>query len=630
LKRNRRQRRGGLITISVANNPRPDASSRNTTLLAVVVTVAVFYFARVVFIPFALAILFSFLLAPLVIRLRHWHFGRVTSVLSVVGLAIVVIVFIGGLVSVQLADLAHRLPEYQDNIQKKLHSVRESSSGTVNRLTRAIHDFSQELTPNVPSQTTPGEVKPVPVEIRRNAFSPLETVREILGSLINIVFTVGIVIVFVIFMLFQREDLRDRLIRLVGAGQINLTTKALDDAAHRLSRYLLVQFGLNVGFGVLAGAGLFFMGVPNPILWAVLAALLRYVPYLGIWLAAAMPAAVALATNPGWLEPLGIFGLYFGIDLLVLNFLEPLLYGNSTGISPMAILAAATFWTWLWGPIGLLLSTPLTVCLVVIGHHVPSLEFLSILLGDQPVLSPDKRFYQRLLAMDLEEATDIAEEFLKEKKSLEELYDVVIIPALILAEEDRHRGKLDPERQQFIVQNARLLVDDIGERADELMAGTPARGKPLAESTVKTTSPPAEVTVLSMPARDEVDELAAIMLAQLLAKRGVGVKSVSSEALASERLEETAQGKIQIACVSAVPPYGYLHTRYLCKRLRAQFPEVKVVAAILSQGEPQDMKKREPQIPADDIVTSLRGALATVLSLLPCAKEQADQPLVSS
>ncbi|HEU5125907.1 MAG TPA: AI-2E family transporter [Verrucomicrobiae bacterium] len=605
-------------------------SPKNSTLLAVVVTVAVLYFARVIFIPFALAILVSFLLAPLVIRLRHWRVGRVPSVLLVVCLAFVAMGICAVLMSSQLNDLAHNLPKYQENIQKKIHSVRDSSSGTINKIARTVHEFSEDLTPTVPAKNTPGEEKPVPVEIRRNAFSPLDAVRQILGSVINVFFTAGIVVVFVIFILLQREDLRDRFIRLIGASQINLTTKALDEAAQRVSRYLLAQLALNAGFGVLAGVGLFFIGVPNPVLWGVFAALFRYIPYLGIWLAAAMPAGVALATGPGWWEPVGIFGLYFGIDLLVLNFVEPLLYGSSTGISPLGILIAAIFWTWLWGPIGLLLATPLTVCLVVIGRYVPSLEFMSVLLGDQPVLSADKRFYQRLLAMDIEEATEIAQDFLKERKSLAELYDGVIIPALTLAEEERHRGRLDEERQKFVVENARFLVEEFGERAAELLATqSPSQSQGSSAQTrsvVPVTDPGS--CVLCMPARDEADEIGALMLAQLLNATGIPAKSISAS-LASERLEEVAHREIRLVCISAVPPFGYLHARYLTKRLRAQFPGIKIIVAVLSQGDASDMKKREPQIPADDIVTSLRQALSIAVSLAPCASRDLEPAAVN-
>src|SRR5262249_43403188 len=280
--------------------------------------------------------------------------------------------------------------------------------------------------------------KPVPVEIRRSAFSPFEIIQKMLGSFLNIVVTAGIVLVFVIFMLIERTDLRDRVIRLGGARRVHATTRMLDDASRRVSRYLLNQLVINAAYGASTAVGLYFIGVPNPFLWGLVAALLRYIPYLGIWIAAAMPAALAFAVEPGWVKVPVVFGLYFGIDLIMYNFVEPLLYGNSTGLSPLAILVAAVFWTWLWGPVGLLLSTPLTVCVVVLGRHIPQLWFIRILLSDEPVLSPETRLYQRLLAMDLEEATEIAEEFLKDKP-LDEFYDRVIVPTLSLAEEDRHR-----------------------------------------------------------------------------------------------------------------------------------------------------------------------------------------------
>jgi predicted PurR-regulated permease PerM len=608
----------------VAVDHRLNPGTRNTALVAVAV-IAALYFGRVVLIPFALAILLCFLLTPLVLLLRRWKFGRRFSVVCAVSLAFLAISGLGVLVSLQMTDLAHQLPQYQQNIEKKVHSVRVSSSGAINRLSRAVHDFGEELTPPSP-KANPGEQQPVPVEIRRSPFSPLEMVRRILGSLINILLTSAIVIVLTIFMLFQREDLRYRLIRLAGSRRINVTTSALDDAAHRVSRYLVAQLGLNVAFGAIGGVGLYFMHVPNPVLWGALAAMFRYIPYLGIWLAAVMPAAVALATAPGWWQPLGILVLFGGVDICLINFAEPVLYGNSTGISPMAILVAALFWTWLWGPIGLLLSTPLTVCLVVLGRHVPSLDFLTVLLGDEPVLGAEKRLYQRLLAMDVEEATEVAEEFLKEKKSLTALYDDVVVPALMLAEEDRHHGKLDNSRQQFIFETTRSIVEDMAERADELL--TPAgREQSAADRRIELS----EVlpVVLFLPARDQADEIAGLMLARLLEEKGVSCRAVSSATLDSERLEATDQAKVQIVCVSAIPPFGYLHARYLCKRLRARFPEVKIIAAVLTHGDVQDLKKRQPPVPADELATSLSQAVAEVLALVP-AEQRLEQTAFSS
>jgi predicted PurR-regulated permease PerM len=634
----------------VPDGERPKENT-GTTLLTVVVVVAVLYFAREVFIPLALAVLLAFLLAPLSHRLRRWGLWRVPSVLVVVLFSFALIGVIGAVMASQLTDLGHKLPEYQHNVHQKVESIRNSGSGLMTRATRLVQRISEELTPRPSpvagnsrsearnpnqdqidgseSKTTTQEDKPVPVEIRRSNFSPVEIVQKVLGSVITVVMTAVIVIVFVIFMLFQEEDLRDRLIRLAGAGRVSMTTKVLDDAAGRVSRYLLAQLIINTGFGVLAGIALAIMGVPNPLLWGMIAALFRYVPYLGIWIAAIMPAAVAFAVEPGWVKAPLIFGIYFGIDLLMYNFAEPFLYGSSTGVSPLAILVAAVFWTWLWGAVGLLLATPLTVLVVVIGRHVPSLEFLAVMLSDEPVLKPETRFYQRLLAMDLEEATEIAEEFIK-GKSLEELYDSLIIPALTLAEEDRHRGKMDENRQRFVFRNARILVEDLAERAEELMAGNrkersegrgpkadaveEAKHKSTEAQGLKEGVAARKAEVFCLPARDEADAIAALMLAQLLNKRGVGARALPASVPGLEPFEEVSREKPRVACVFAVPPFGYAHARYLCRQLQTQFQQLKLVAAILTERDVQEVKERRPSIPAHRLVSSLRQAVGEVVA----------------
>ena len=619
------------VSSIVANGNRSTSNTGVTTLLTLVVVVAALYFARAIFIPLALAVLLAFLLAPLVVRLRHWGLGRLPSTIIVVLFSFLMIAIIGGVMTSQLADLAHKLPEYEQNINKKLELLKSSGGGVISRVTRFARRVTEELTPTpTPTKTQPGEERPVPVEIRRTTFSPLELVRNVLGSALNVVLTAAIVIVFVVFMLIQREDLRDRLIRLLGAGRVNVTTQALDEAGQRVSRYLLALLGVNIVYGVVVGIGLYFIGVPNPLLWGLLAGLLRYIPYLGIWIAAAMPAAVAFGVAPGWGEVFIIFGLYFGVDLLIYNFVEPQLYGSSTGISPIAILVAAVFWTWLWGPVGLLLATPLTVCLVVLGRYVPSLEFLSVILSDEPVLSPETRFYQRLLAMNVEEATEVAEKFLK-GKSLEKLYDSLLVPALTLAEEDRHRGRLSEEREEFVFKTTRILVDDLAERADELIDGknsSRGHGRKLSSSR-KNGEETGGLCALCIPARDEADEIAAHMLVQLLSKSGVRAKALPSAALAGESLEEVSREKPRVVCVSAVPPLGYMHARYLCRRLRAEFPELKLVAAILTERDMEEVKKRRPEITSDEVATSLKQALTGIMSLAPTANNERQSPALS-
>jgi predicted PurR-regulated permease PerM len=614
---------------NVATN-RPKPISRNTTLLSVVLVVAVLYFGREIFIPVALAVLFSFLLAPLVTRLRHWGWWRVPSVLTVVTLAFVLMAILGALMTSQLTDLSHKLPEYQHNIHQKLESIRASSNGVMGRVSRLMHNFTEELKPyNSPAPAAPGVQRPVPVEIRQGDISPLQLVPKILGSVIGILLTGVIVIVFVIFMLLQQEDLRDRVIRLVGWRQLNITTKALDEAGQRVSRYLLAQLVVNATYGIVAGVALYFLGVPNPVLWGVLAVLFRYIPYLGIWIAAIMPAAVVFAIDPGWLKPVGVFGIYVGIDLLTYNFVEPLVYGNTTGLTPLAILITAVFWAWLWGPVGLLLATPLTVCVAVIGRYVPSLQFLGVLLSDEEVLTPEKRLYQRLLAGNVEEAAEILEEFLK-GKSLEELYDVVITPALGLAEEDCLAGRLDDEQQQFVFHNARLLVEDIAPRAHDLIGGNGSkqRGNGKLSAPEKVARLP--VRVLSLPARGEADELAALMLVQLSSARGISAKAASASALASERLEEAGEEKIEVVCVSTVVPDGCLHTRYLCKRLREQFPDLRIVAAILIRDDARDVRRRELSIAANEVAVTLSEAAKQIQSLVSVPATPAGQTAFSS
>lgn len=600
---------------------RPNTDSRSTTLINLVTVVAVLYFAREVLIPLALAVLFAFLLAPLAMRLRHWGLWRVPSVLIVVNLAFALMAALGFLMAVQLTELGHELPQYEQNIHNKLKSIRDSSSGFIGRVTRIMHDFNQEINPSgangKPGQAVP---KPVPVEIQHSPFSPLQMAPKVLGSVAGLLIMAIVVIVFVIFMLLEQEDLRNRIIRLAGAGQLNVTTKALDETSERVSRYLLAQLIVNVSYGTMAGVALYFLGAPNPVLWGMLAALIRYVPYLGIWIAAVMPAAVLFAIDPSWEKPISVFGIYFGIDLIMYNFVEPWVYGNSTGMTPLAILVAAVFWTWLWGAVGLLLATPLTVCVAVLGRHVPSLRFLGVLLSDEPVLSPEKRFYQRLLAMDAGEAAEIAEEYLKHHP-LEQLYDAVIVPALSLAEDDRRAGRLDEQQQQWVFHNARLIVEDIGSRAVESAGGEGAKHRENGKSDGGGARHEAvEAQVLSLPARSEADAIAALMLAQLLEGHGIITKAMSADALASERLEEAAREKIRLVCVSTVPPDGFLHTRYICKRLREQFPDMKIVAAILVRGDERDVKQREEAMPADEIAVTLAEAVTQVCALLPVSR----------
>ncbi len=428
--------------------------SPTATVAVLVVVVGALYLGSEILIPLALAILLSFTLAPIVVRLRRWGLGRIPSVLAVVLLLFITMLGLGSIIATQLADLATNLSTYEWNLRTKIRELRIAvpSGGVIERTSDMLQDLRQELqeVTRPPGEEAEGQgatsgesepVKPVLVRVQSPAPSPLETLRDVGGPLIAPFATAGLVVVLVIFMLLQREDLRDRVLRLVGGREVARATEAMDDAGKRISRYLLMQLIINVLYGIPVGIGLYFIGVPNPILWGCLATVLRFIPYLGPVIGALFPIALSFAVAPGWTLPVLTLGLFVTLELFSNNVLEPWLYGASTGLSPVAVLVAAVFWTMLWGPLGLLMSTPLTVCLVVLGRHVPQLGFFDVLLGDEPALSPEVKFYQRLLARDPDEATELAEEYL-EDGSLDKLYDSVILPALVHAEQDRLRGSL--------------------------------------------------------------------------------------------------------------------------------------------------------------------------------------------
>jgi hypothetical protein len=424
---------------------------------------------------------------------------------------------------------------------------------------------------------------------------------------------------------------------------MHTTTRAFDDAATRISRYLTAQSIVNGSYGIAIALGLLAIGYlfgqhrlfPNVVLWGLLCATLRFIPYIGPWIAATFPVAIAFAVYPGWGVLLGVIGVFVVIELLSNNFMEPWLYGSSTGMSTVAILVSAVFWTWLWGPIGLLLSTPMTVCLVVMGKYVPQLHFLDVLLGDTPVLEGYERLYQRLLAMDQEEAAELAVEHLQ-TMPMEDVYDKVLLPALAMAEQDRHRGRLDDTRQDFIHEAMRDIVDEIAEqsrvkmvRAQAAQAEATAKGvapaavvpAPVAEKQQEaidreqaTTLPrDAQVSVVLLPAHDPADEIVCTMVANVLDVRGYHAKVVSVTALASEMIHTVEQEHADMVVVSALPPAAVTHARYLCKRLHAKFPDVETLVGLwMWKGDAHKAKSRIACTRSVRLVTTLCQSLDEV------------------
>ena len=604
-------------------------------MLAVfVVVVTGLYFAREVMLPITLAVLLSFLLAPLVGLLRRVRLPRVPAVLLSVVVALGVVLALGGLIGTQVADLVSDLPQYQQTVETKLQTLQTL---TVGRLTDVIDSLGGQ----VQHATSPGPKpaagssagnKPVVVQVQPPPPSPLQIAQEVLTPVLAPLATGGIVFIVAVFVLLQQEDLRDRLIRLCGSNDLHRTTVALDDAGRRLSRYFLTQLGINAGFGCVICAGLLAIGVPSPVLWGVLGALLRFVPYVGTWLSAVFPVALAAAVDPGWSMAAWTLVLYLVIELLVGQVIEPFMYGRSTGLSPVSVVVAAIFWSWLWGPIGLILSTPLTLCLVVLGRHVPRLEFLDVLLGDRPALSPVESFYQRILAGDTDEALSHAETMLRDLP-LSSYYDSVVVPGLRLAAIDVERGVLPQSRVSAVVKAVLDLVNDLADYDDTEAAADGDPTSPVAPPEKEAELPrlpiaapdfnPAVASpvwstptpVVCVAGRGPFDAAAAAISAQLLGKHGLGARTIPHISLARGRLVDVDPAATAIVClcyidVSSSPT----HLRFLLRRLRQQLPGASFMVGFwpASQIVLGDGRMREA-IGADAIAGGATDLVATCL-----------------
>jgi predicted PurR-regulated permease PerM len=609
------------VKLSLDEREQPRAASSfggSAVSSAIVATLVIcgLYLGREVFVPIALAVLLSFVLAPLVELLERWRFPRVASVPVVVVLAFIAIFALGSLIATEVRDLAGGLPRYQQTMQQKIHSLRTlTAAGPLERAADVLQNLGKEISaPQAlpsPSSNLPAEPKPIPVEVRSPPPSALESISALISPLLHPLATVGVVIVFVVFILFQREDLRNRLIKLAGSNDLQSATAAIDDAAGRLSRLFLIQVALNTGFGVIVGTGLLLIGVPSAILWGILAAIMRFVPYIGAFIAAFFPLTLSIAVDPGWSMLLWAAVLIVGTEMVVGQVIEPLLFGHSSGLSPVAVVVSATFWTALWGPIGLVLATPLTICLVVLGRHVEHLRFLDILLGDRPALSPPELFYQRMLANDPAEAVDMAEEFLKER-SLAEYYENVALKGLILAQADLKRDRLRLERVAEIRDGVAELIDGLASEEDiapeievpqdaetEATLDAAAAEAPMPELpfVIRTSLPAewqAECPVLCVAERSDLDEAAAMFLAQILSKHGLGARVARKEETSTTGIFQLNGLGVALACVSSLDDTSPAHTRYLVRKLRRKLPRARILVCywglISTAVTPEDLR----------------------------------------
>jgi predicted PurR-regulated permease PerM len=602
------------------------------TAIVIVMVIASLYFGREVFVPIALSILLSFALAPPVRWLRTIHVPRIAAVLLVVTMAFAFIAAFATIVAWQIGDLAAQLPSYQRNLETKIESFRQAppGGGVFSRVTRVLEDLGRKIEEEQEPEPTPAEAtgapaaaEPIPVEIHEPDPTAMETLQTLVLPLVSPLATAGIVIVFVIFMLLKREDLRDRLIRLFGSRDLSRTTEAIDDAAHRVGHYLLMQLVVNVTYGLPVALGLWFIGVPNAALWGMLATLLRFVPYIGPIIAAFFPLALAIAVDPGWETLIWTGALLVVIELISNNAVEPWLYGASTGMSPVAIIAAAIFWTWLWGPIGLLLSTPLTVCLLVLGQHVPQLGFLNVLFGSDPVLTPAETLYQRMLVGDPDEATERAEDYLKEH-TLAASTAKWRVAALAMAERDRTRGALDAERRGRLVESTMLLLKILADHED----GPPERPgegsdetAPPAPTAEQIAPPPGRVTtdrLVSAPARAATwTRRPRRCWRSSWRGEGATTRTLPCDAIQATRIREVELGDPAVLVLSYMNTESLAHARFLVRRLRRRVPKARIVVGLWTYG-PEDMARRDPLTAtgADHVATSLADAVEDIVQTL--------------
>jgi predicted PurR-regulated permease PerM len=551
-----------------------------TVFLTVVIVVAVLRLAQDLFIPLALAVLLTFVLSPIVARLQRWRFNRLIAVLLSLCVALALIGLVGDVIFGQFSDLAHQLPQYERHLREHIAHLRGFLRGGVTDSLDALDRLAGQIERLSPlAGPVTGVQKVMIVQPRA---SLLELVKDVVGPLVKpLGWGLG-VMVLVAFMLLRLPDLRERLIRLLGPRNLQATTAALDEAAARVSRYLLSQLLINAWTGLWVGVGLALLGVPNPGLWGALTLVLRFIPYVGVWAAGAMPLALSFAAFDDLMHPLIVIGIYGSVELFNYAVLEPWLYAARTGVSPVALLLAAAFWTWLWGIAGLLLSVPITVCLVVMGKYVPQLEFFEVLLGDEPALEPYQQLYQRLLTSNRDEADVLLEGVLREH-SLREVCDVTIIPALRLLESDIARGALKPVRRRAVLDHFQQWVDEM---LDELQRSN-SRG-------ISWQSP----SILCVPAEDEGDAIVAKLLAAVLIHQGIGARVVTPERM-EEEIETAMASGLQAIVVSALPPDAVAPARALVKRIHARAAALPVVVGLW--GLERDLDRAAQRLGSVDV-----------------------------
>ncbi len=525
------------------------------TFIGCVLVGVVLYLAQAIVVPVSLALLLTFLLTPVVAALQR-RIGRVPAVLAVVVVTFLGVASAGWVVTQQLASLVKELPAYRHNIQQKIRDVRVAGKGgSVETLQKTVQEIESEIAAPSASGTALR-----PVVVRSEQVSGVWDFPGAIAPFVAPLSTAGLVFTLVVFMLLEREQLRNRLIRLFGHGRLVVTTKAFDEAGRRVSRYLLVQSIVNFIYGVGVAVGLFFIGVPYAVLWAVLAGALRFIPYVGPIVGALAPILLGLAVLEGWTRPFAVLGLFVGLEIFTNLVVESILYAGAIGVSQVALLIAVAFWAWLWGPLGLLLAAPLTVCLAVMGKYVPGLEFIATLISDEAVLTVGVSYYQRLLAGDHAEASELVERHLATEAAAT-VYDAVMLPALSYAERDRVEGRLELEEERAVIEaTADLLAETFAGPVDAALST--AAGK---------------MPVLGLAADGVADVLALRMLSRLLADGPLALDIRERSVLSAELLDEVRSGRFRAVCIADIPPSAPSRSRHVARRLRALAPELPIL-----------------------------------------------------
>jgi len=563
----------------VPQNPLPARLNGSwVTLLTLVLVVVILYTGKQVLLPMALGVVLAFVLTPLVRQFDRMHLPRFAGVALTMVLALSAVGGMGYVVYDQFAQLSSEISQYTTSMRRKVSQLRMGNDAAIQQFTRTLDRVADQFY-NDPDQRNAQPVRVVPPKL-----PPTQRLRETFGGIFEPVASAFIVIVLVAFLLGQREDLRDRFIRLIGAGNVTMTTRLMNEAAYRVSQFLVWQTLINLTFGVLVGLGLYWIGVPYAALWGGITALLRFVPYVGTVLSALMPASLAFATFPGWSETVETLSLYLVLDLITAYFVEPVVFGYRTGVSSFALLISALFWIWVWGPVGLLLATPLTVCVAVLGRHVRSLRFLAVIFADEPALQPHVRFYQRLLARDEDEASVLVSRKQHEQGAIA-VIDDVLIPTVTLVLNHREQHEIGEDDAEFV-------LDVIAETLHQL---------PSVDGLMP------QASIIGLTVRAPADDL---ILEMLRTAYGRGrITLMAPEMTAEEALRAATRQEPAMICIAAAAATRGSELRNYCRRIRSESPDTRIIVL-------------RPQLPEDEVPRSIeRFREAGVDSLVVGAKE---------